>query len=209
MVINYHDRHGICDQICHIPATHPPLGAAPTKTHTPSIDLITISIRRRLRSRELLRSRLAVRIVIRAVQVRHLVQDAASHVIVVVGAGTGELGEAPEAVVGAGDDGVGAGDGVQQGAAVGAVAVGVGAGDGGRGGLDVLDVVVDGAHLGLLGGGPEPGGEVVRRRAGGRVGGAGHGDGVGDAGLEGVGLRGGAGVVGDGAPGDARGGCSC
>lgn len=96
-------------------ATHfdPPLRAAPTKTHTPSIDLITISIRRRLRSRELLHSRLAVPIVVRAEQVRHLVQDAARPVIVVVGAGTGELGEAPEAVVGAGDDGVGAGDRVQ------------------------------------------------------------------------------------------------
>lgn len=129
----------------------------------------------------------------------HLVEDAAGAVVVVAGALRGKLGEAPEAVVGAGDDDVVVGDGVQQGGAVGAVAVGVRAGDLGGGGLDAGNVVVDGLDLGDDGGGLEPGGVVVGGGASSGGGGLGHGDGVADAGLQSGSLGSGARGVGDGA----------
>lgn len=117
-------------------------------------------------------------------------QDAAGLVIIIVGAGRGVLGEVPEAVARARHDGVVARDRVQQRAAVRAVVVLVRAVDVGRGGLDSFHIAVDGAHLALLRRRLEPRREVVGPGAGRRVGRRGEGDGVGDASLQGAGLRG-------------------
>lgn len=126
-------------------------------------------------------------------------ENAARLIIIISGALARELGEVPEAVIRAGHDDVGRRHGVQERRAVGAVAVGVCAGDLGGLGLQVLDIVVDGADFGFVRGGLEPCGEVVGSAAGGGVCGGGHGDGVCDTGLEGGGLGAGAGGVGYGA----------
>ncbi len=130
---------------------------------------------------------------------RHLVQDAARTVVVIISAGGGILREAPEPVVRAGHDGVVAWDGVEQRTAVGTVTVDVGAGDLRRRGLHALDVGVDGANLGLLRSGLEPGGEEISAGACCGVGSGGKGDGVRNASLQRAGLGSAARVVGDGA----------
>lgn len=56
-------------------------------------------------------------------------EDTAGSVVVKVGTVGGQLREAPETVVGARDNDLGAGDGVEEGGAVGAVTVGIRAGD--------------------------------------------------------------------------------
>lgn len=173
-------------------------GGAATEADALGVHLVGVGVGSSLGGRQGLGGGGAVSPVGGAVEMGHLVQHAAGAVVVVSRALGGELGEAPEAVVGAGDDDVVRGDGVEEGAAVGAVAVGVRAGDLGGGGLHAGDVVVDGLDLGGDRGRLEPGGVVVGRGACSGGGGLGHGDGVGDGGLQGGRLRGGAGRVGDG-----------
>ena len=90
-------------------------------------------------------------------------QDTPGTIIVKIRTRSRVLGKTPVPVIRARNDIVGAGDGVQEGGAIRAVIVGVGAGDGWGGGLDIFDVVVDGADFGFLGGGGafEPGAEEV------------------------------------------------
>lgn len=163
--------------------------SAPAQSHALRIHLIRIRIRRGLGRTQLLRRNIAIRVVIRSVEVGHLVQDRTGLVVVIVGALRRELGETIEPVVGAGHDDIGRGHRVKQSRAVRAVAVRVGARDLGRRRLHVLDVVVDGLHLALHRRRLEPRREVIRTRArcGVRV--AGHGDGVGDGCLQGRRLR--------------------
>jgi hypothetical protein len=132
------------------------------------------------------------------------VKKTASLVVVEVGARGHELGESPVAVAGAGDDGVGARDSVEQGVAAGAVAVDVGTRDLGGRRLHTLDVGIDGSHLGLSGDRLEPCGVVVGGGGCGGVCPSGQGDGIGDGCLERGGLRGAARAESDGALRDAR-----
>lgn len=90
-----------------------------------------------------------------------LVEDATSSVVVIVGAGAGVLWEFPEAVVWAGDDDVGAWDGVEEGRTIGAVIVLVCAVDLWGGGLNASNTGVDAADFALGRSGDEPGGKVV------------------------------------------------
>ena len=152
-------------------------GAA-TKPDTLCEHLVRIRICSSLGGAKLLCCNIPISIVVCTVQVRHLVQNAASLVVVVVAALSGKLGEIPEAVVGARDNNVRARNGVEECRTVAAVVVCVCARDLGRGCLHVLDVIVDGLYLGLHRSRLEPGGEVVGSGAGGGVCSTGHGDGV-------------------------------
>lgn len=136
----------------------------------------------------------------------HLMQNASGAVIIIIRARGRVFREIPVPIVGAGHDGIGAGDGVQEGCSIRAVGVLVVAVDLWPGGADADHVVVDGADFGLLrgGGGAEPVGEVVGGGVGCGVGCARQGDGVCYGGLEGGGLGAGAAAIGDSALLDAR-----
>lgn len=131
-------------------------------------------------------------------------KNASCTIIIKVSTSWGELRETPVSVGWAWDDVVGTWDGVEKGISRGTITIGVSARDCWRLGLEVDDIVVDGSDLGLLSGGLEPGGEVVKSTCGSSVCSRGLGNSVCYSGLERGGLSSGARAVGDSTLGDSR-----
>ena len=163
-----------------------------TEPHTSCVHLIGIRIRRRLRRRQLFRGGWAVGIIVSAIEMGHLMQDTARLIIIIIRAGRCVLREVPVSIIWAGHNGVVARNRVEQRFAIRAVAVNVGTGDFRGRRLHAFDVGVNGADFGFLRGGLEPDGKIISSSAGCGVRSSSKGDSIGNAGLEGASLGGGA-----------------
>lgn len=163
----------------------------PAEPHTPRVHLIGIRICRCLCRRQCFRGSWPICIIIRPIQMRHLMQDTARLIIIIIRAGRSVLREVPVTVTRARHNCIVARYRVEQRAAVGAVAVDVGAVDLRGRSLHPFNVGVDGADFGFLGGGFEPDGEVISRGACCGVCSSRKGDSIRNAGFEGGGLGGG------------------
>jgi hypothetical protein len=165
---------------------------APTEPHTLRVHLICICICRSLSRRQLLRGSWSVCIITCPIQMGHLMQNTARLVIIIVRTSRSILRKVPVSVVRAGYNSIVARDRVEQRAAIGTVAVYIGAVDCWGSGLHPLDVCVDGADFGFLGGGLEPDGEVISGCASSGVCSSGKRDSIRNASFKGACLRGGA-----------------